>query len=84
MRKNSIELERAQNIMDGALELKWGREHEVAPHDVLRLVSISTCSACNCEFIAVANDLDVPLVISDKQILRDFPQRALSLSAFCD
>ncbi|MBW1786481.1 MAG: type II toxin-antitoxin system VapC family toxin [Deltaproteobacteria bacterium] len=84
MRKNIIKLEHAQRIMDGALELVKGREYEVASYDVLRLASESTCSAYDCEFIAVANDLEVPLVTSDKKILRDFPKRAVSLSAFCD
>lgn len=37
-----------------------------------------------CEFVAVANDLNVPLVTADRQILLAFPDVAASLNAFCE
>jgi predicted nucleic acid-binding protein len=36
----------------------------------------------DCEFIATANDLKVPLVTVDKQLLREFPSVAISLKSF--
>ncbi len=84
MQKNIIKLEQAQQIMNGALGLLKGREYEVPSHEVLRLASTSSCSAYDCEFIATANDLKVPLVTVDKQLLRDFSSVAISLSAFAD
>jgi len=83
MRKNIITLEHAHRIMNGALELMRGREYEVSSYEVLRLVSESKCSAYDCEFIAAANDLKVPLITVDKQLLRGFPGVAVSLTAFC-
>jgi predicted nucleic acid-binding protein len=83
MRKNIIRLEHAQGIMNGALELMRGREYEVSSYEVLRLASESKCSAYDCEFISAANDLKVPLITVDKQLLRKFPAVAVSLTAFC-
>ena len=84
MRKNLIKLDHAQRIMDSALELLRGREYEVSSYNVLRLASESNCSAYDCEFIATASDLKVPLVTLDKQLLRAFPGVALSLNEFSE
>ena len=83
IRKNIIGLEHAQGIMNGALELMMGHEYEVSSYEVLRLASESKCSAYDCEFIATANDLKVPLITVDRQLLREFPAVAVSLTAFC-
>ena len=83
MRKNLIKLEHAQYIMDGALELLRGREYEASSYEVLRLASESKCSAYDCEFIAAANDLKAPLITVDKELLREFPSVAVSLTTFC-
>ena len=82
VRKNLITLEQAQRIMYGALELLRGREYEISSYEVLRLASESKCSAHDCEFIATANDLKVPLVTLDRQLLREFPTVAVPLSSF--
>jgi predicted nucleic acid-binding protein len=82
MRKNIIDLAHAQIIMNSALKLLKDREYQVPSFEVLRLASESKCSAYDCEFIAVANDLKVPLVTVDKQLLREFPSVAVSLSIF--
>jgi predicted nucleic acid-binding protein len=83
MRKNFINLDHAQFIMDGALYLLRGREYEVSSYEVLRLASESRCSANDCEFIAAANDLKVPLITVDKELLREFPSVTVSLTTFC-
>ena len=82
MRKNIIDLEQSQIIMNNALKLLKDREYQVPSSEVLRLASESKCPAYDCEFIAVANDLKVPLVTVDKQLLREFPSVAVSLSTF--
>jgi len=84
LRKNLVTLRQAQQIMDGALNLLRGQEYEVSSYEVLRLTSESKCSAYDCEFIAVANDLNVPLVTLDKQLLREFPSVALALNTFIE
>jgi predicted nucleic acid-binding protein len=82
MRKDIIKLEHALQIMNNALKLLRGREYDVPSYEVLRLASKSNCSAYDCEFIATANDLNVPLVTVDKQVLRDFPSVAISLNSY--
>jgi len=49
---------------------------------VLDLVASSTCTAYDCEFVALARELAVPLVTTDKQILRDFPAIARPLAGY--
>jgi len=82
MRKNILILGQAQQIMNSALKLMRGQEYEVPSFEVLRLTSTSNCSAYDCEFIATANDLKVPLVTVDKKLLREFSSVAISLNSF--
>ena len=70
--------------MNGALELLRGREYEVSSYKVLRLASESKCSAYDCEFIAAANDLKVPLVTIDRQLVREFYKVAIPLNSFSE
>jgi predicted nucleic acid-binding protein len=82
IRKGLLPLTDAQQIMTEATHLMQGREYEVTSNQVLELVSISSCSAYDCEFVALARDLNRPLVTVDKQILRDFLDTAISLEAY--
>jgi predicted nucleic acid-binding protein len=50
--------------------------------DILRLASVSKCSAYDCEFVALAHSLGVPLVTSDAEILDSFPSIAVSPKDF--
>lgn len=68
--------------MNSALKLLKGREYEVSSLAILKLASESKCSAYDCEFIAVAMELKVPLITVDKQLLREFPGTAVSLNSF--
>jgi predicted nucleic acid-binding protein len=82
LRQSKLSLDDAQLIMDEALMLMRGREYTVASVSVMNLVAISTCSAYDCEFVALAQDLGVPLVTVDKPILSQFPDVAISLKTF--
>ena len=82
LRKRLLSFEDAVRIMEEATRLMAGREYAVASMAVLALVNTSSCSAYDCEFVALAKDLKVPLVTVDKQILREFPNIAVSLDAF--
>jgi predicted nucleic acid-binding protein len=82
IRKNLLSLVDAQQIMAGATDLMQGQEYEVTSNQVLDLVNVSSCSAYDCEFVSLAQDLKVSLVTVDRQILMDFPNTALSLEAF--
>ena len=59
-----------------------GREHIVPGDKVFRLAGETRLSAYDCEFVALASTLDVPLVTADKAVLKTFPDRALTMEAF--
>ncbi len=82
LRRGFLSLETAQQVMDEATDLMLGREYNVTSPQVLDLVAASTCSAYDCEFVALALDLGVPLVTVDQQVLRQFPTTAESLDDF--
>ena len=84
LRKRWLTLRESLEIMAAATGMMEGREYEADSLDVLQLVTKSKCSAYDCEFVALAQELRVPLVTADKQILRDFPSLALSLTSFVD
>ncbi len=84
IRKGILSFEDAVRIMDEAARLMEGREYEVPSMDVLQLVKESTCSAYDCEFVALARALRVPVVTVDKQILREFPADAIALDVFAN
>jgi len=82
IRKGHLSLADAQQIMKEATDLMQSQEYEVTSNQVLELVNISTCSAYDCEYVALARDLNVSLLSVDRQILKNFPDTALSLETF--
>ena len=84
IRKNYLSLEEAQEIIIEALMLMNGREYEVASFQVMELVASSECSAYDCEFVALAEDLGTSLITVDKKILRQFPQIAVLLDDYIE
>jgi predicted nucleic acid-binding protein len=82
IRKGRVTLNQAQQIMLEAQRTMFGREIQVTSDHVLELAAISTCSAYDCEFVALARNLDVKLVTSNKQILEQFPAIAVALYGF--
>jgi predicted nucleic acid-binding protein len=82
LRKGYLTLEGAREIMDAALDLMSGQEYDVDSAHVLGLAAESACSAYDCEFVALAQNLGVRLVTVDKRILREFPGTAVSLDSY--
>ena len=82
VRAHALQLDDALTMIDEAERWLTGREYSVLSRQVLTLASRSGCSAYDCEFVALAQDLEVPLVTSDRQILKAFPTIAVSPSAF--
>jgi len=82
MRKGILIVEEAQAVMEESMRLMDGREYEVVSFQVLDLASKSTCSAYDCEFVALAQELEKPFVTVDKKILQEFPDIAVSLDKF--
>ena len=74
----------ARDIQAEAEHLLGGGEYDVDSTRVLELARDSDCSAYDCEFVALAELLDVPLVTADPGVLQTFPGLALSPSAYLD
>jgi len=79
-----VSVDLAQDIMQEAETLLQGREYHVASGHVLRLAAASGCSAYDCEFVSLAQELAVPLVTTDARILKRFPSTAVPLRDFAD
>ncbi|MEM7535820.1 MAG: type II toxin-antitoxin system VapC family toxin [Chloroflexota bacterium] len=82
IRQNMITLEEANIIIDKATSLMSGKEYEASSSQVLALAKQSQCSSYDCEFVALAEAMNVPLVTMDKQIVKKFPDTAISLIDF--
>ena len=82
LNQDLIELEDALQIIIEAEQLMRDSEYQIVSSQVLMLSTESGCSAYDCEFIALAIDLNVPLVTCDKKLLAQFPQVAISLDDF--
>jgi predicted nucleic acid-binding protein len=79
LRRGDLDLETALQIADEAEGQMRGREFSVPSSEVLARVAGSDCSAYDCEFVVLAEELGVSLVTSDRRILRAFPAVAQDL-----
>ena len=82
LRKNLLTLDNAVKLMSAAEEQLNNNEYLVTSDLVMNLVSLSNCSAYDCEYVALAKDFNINLVTSDKKILKAFPSFALPLKYF--
>jgi predicted nucleic acid-binding protein len=82
LRKGFLELEEVLIILQQAEKLMHGNEYEVSSSHIMQLVNSSNCLSYDCEFVALAQYLDVPLITADKKILRKFPKYATSLESY--
>jgi predicted nucleic acid-binding protein len=81
LRRRLLGFAAASDLLFEAESLLAGNEYEVGSRQVLELVRDCDCSAYDCEFVAVAMNLGVPLVTMDAKILRAFPAVAVPLAA---
>jgi predicted nucleic acid-binding protein len=82
IRRNQIPFDTAIQLIEEAEDHMSGREYTVSSAHVLNLVRKSLCSAYDCEFVALAEDLEIPLLTTDRKILSAFPSVAVSLGKF--
>lgn len=82
LRKNILELAVVLQAIEEAQQLMNGNEFEVNSIQVMSFVSTSSCSAYDCEFLALADDLEVPLITFDKKLIHEFPKIAIHPKAF--
>ncbi len=78
LRKNLLDLTTACAIQEQAESLLQNHEYESNSNQILALTQKSGCSAYDCEVVALAQFLQVPLVTADKQLLKVFPNICIS------
>ena len=82
LRKNLLTLDKTLRLMSAAEEQLNNNEYLVTSDLVMNLVSLSSCSAYDCEFVALAKDFNINLVTSDRKIVKEFPSIAIPLKCF--
>ncbi len=81
VRRKTFTFDEVMRVQSEAEALLSGGEREVDSRRVLELVRDSTCSAYDCEFIALAAQAGTKVVTMDAKMLREFPQFTQPLSA---
>jgi predicted nucleic acid-binding protein len=76
LRKELINLPDALQITEKAENQMKDQEFHVNSVHVYNLVEKSDCSSYDCEFVSLAEELNIKLITTDKQILRSFPELA--------
>ena len=82
LRKGLLTLPQLLQINEAAEMMMHDNEFHVPTSEILQLASASSCSAYDCEFVALAQEFGVPLVTADKKVLSEFPTIALSPAKF--
>lgn len=81
IRRGMLDLQQAIALQREAEALLTSSEYIVDSEAVLELVGDSDCSAYDCEFVALAQMLEVKLVTMDAKLLKAFTGTAVPLRA---
>lgn len=82
LRQGQVLLRHANQLMQEAEQLMKEGEYQVPSNEVLALVKASGCSAYDCEFVALAKEMEVPLITTDKKLIKAFPSVVTHLKNF--
>lgn len=82
LRDGSLSRAQITRVMEAIEEALEPGEHLLSSARVFDVAQKSPLSAYDCEFVALASALSVPLVTADKTVLRAFPGLALTMDAF--
>jgi predicted nucleic acid-binding protein len=80
MRRGTLTFDQADALQREAEDALADGEHQVDSRSVLSLVRDSKCSAYDCEFVALAEQLGTTLVTMDSKLLAAFPKVARALA----
>jgi len=84
VRGKIITLQDAIQIFETAESLLQDNEYEINSMQVLKLSLESGCTAYDCEFVNLAQDLNIPLVTMDKKVLNKFQSTAVSIQKYIE
>jgi len=82
VRQKTFAVAQAVITMSDAEFVISNRSYGVDSARVLELAELSGCTAYDCEFVFLAEKLDVPLVTADKKVLAAYPDIARTMNAF--
>jgi predicted nucleic acid-binding protein len=82
LRKNYLSMAQAGTIMAQTEALMKNKEFELDSASIFKMIWESTLSSYDCEYVVLAKKLGVNLITSDRQILKSFPDLAISLENF--
>ena len=80
MRKAIVPLETAIAIQSEMEDLMHGAEYQISSLDVLTLARQGKCSAYDCEFVALAQSFQCPMITMDSKLQKAFPETAILLT----
>ena len=82
VRQGLVPLDRALSFMELSEILMGGREYALASDPILELAERSRCAAYDCEFVALAQQQEIPLLTFDRRVLDAFPGIAVDPRQF--
>ncbi len=82
VRRGDVLLEEAVQLVRQAERWMHDREYVAESSRIMTFAAESGCSAYDCEFVATAHDLGVPLITVDRQLLKAFPRVAVHPAVF--
>lgn len=80
--RRGITLVQAKQVMQNAMQTLEKRQVVPSEDEIFDLIANSSCTAYDCEFVALARQLNIHLVTADKQLLREFSDCTISLEEF--
>ena len=84
IRRGQLDVAVAERCLASAESQMAGFEFIVPSRLVMKKVVCSECSAYDCEYVALADDLNVSLVTSDRKILKQFAPYTIGLKVFAE
>jgi predicted nucleic acid-binding protein len=82
MRISGLALKMAMQAMTEAEDLLREREFEPSSETVLYLANRSGSTAYDCEFVALAQLFEIPLLTEDQKLISAFPEMALTVASW--
>lgn len=84
LRRGDLDEDQVSLCLEGAESQMKGHEFFVPSALVMKKAAISVCSAYDCEYVALAEDLNVMLITADKKIIREFSSITVGLKVYAD
>jgi len=82
MRSGFLDLDDAILAWSNAARVLSGHIHACEPPAVLRMAKQSGTTAYDAYYVSLARSMSIPLVTEDRELLRKFPNTAISMDQF--